>query len=157
VCFCESLSITNSCYIAKPNTNQISYVRWISIAVAALIVTCSVGFTIWVIMHRKKQPVRESQHIFLIMICSGTLIMALTLIPLAIDDKTDSPKVCNIACNSNLWVFPIGLTVCFAALYSKIRRINLIMNAAISFHRLKVSVRDDLPPLIGLLLLNCLF
>jgi len=139
------------------NDINLNFIRWIGMSLSVMIVLCSLGFASWVFCNRKNRIVRKSQPFFLIMICSGTLIMAITLITLAIDDKIASERGCTIACNLSVWIFPIGFTITFSALFSKIRRINLIMHAANHFRRIKITAKDVLPLLMGLLVLNFIF
>ena len=73
---------------------------------------------------------------------------------LTIDDEKNSILGCTIACTLNVWFLSIGFTVVFAALYSKARRINIIMEKASKCKRAKVMPKDVILPFVLLLLTN---
>jgi len=56
--------------------------------------------------------------------------MATAMIPLNIDDAVASDRICTIACNLDTWFMFLGFAVMFSALFTKIRRVHEIMNAA---------------------------
>jgi len=98
--------------------------------------------------------VTKSQPFFLGMICVGTLVMASSIIPWSIDDSIAGQPTLNRACMATPWLFVIGFTTAFSALFSKIRRIYLVMKSAHRFKRLVVKPLDVLPPFGILLTLN---
>jgi len=56
--------------------------------------------------------------------------MGASIIPLSFDDEIASDKGCSIACMSIPWLLCTGFSMSFAALSSKLRRINKLFNSA---------------------------
>lgn len=107
--------------------NHLSGVRIIAYAMSAIVMATSVGFGTWVYINKTERVVRASQPFFLIMICVGTLVMGSAIIPATIDDSVASIKGCNLACMSFVWLVPCGFSIAFSALFSKIWRLNLLI------------------------------
>jgi len=55
------------------------------------------------------------------------------------------------------WLFAIGFSMCFAALFSKIWRLNQLIKSAKAFRRITIEVKDVMMPFIILLALNVIF
>merc|ERR1711865_1126214 len=123
----------------------------------SIILVSSTGALIWVVINRNLAVVMASQPPFLILICVGTFIMGTAILPLSIDESIASVKGCSIACMSVLWLIAIGFSVCFAALFSKIWRLNKIVKSARSFRRITIKANDVMMPFILLLALNVIF
>jgi len=102
----------------------------------------SIGFACWVAYNRTIRVVKASQPIFLIIICTGTLLMGGGIYPLGIDDEIASIQGCNIACMASPWLFGLGFSCSFSALFAKTLRVNKLFGAANSFQRIKVTVKD---------------
>jgi len=150
----EAYQKNRGVYAPDINLNQLGNVRWVGFSLAALVIILSIGFITWVIKYRKLRVVNAAQPIFLIMICVGTIIMASSLIPFGIDDQIASARGCDIACMAGPWLFILGFTFTFSALFSKIWRINWILREASKLRRVKVKETDVLMPLVCLLLWN---
>merc|ERR1711862_818922 len=114
----------------------------------------SIGFAALVWMYENQRIVKASQPLFLYFICFGTFIMGLSIFPLAVDDAIASDQGCNAACIAFPWLLVIGFSSAFAALFSKIWRINKIFTAAASFKRIKVNTKDVMIPFVVLISLN---
>jgi len=110
----------------------------------------------WTYYYRTKSVVKASQPIFLMMIPIGTLIMASAMISLGIDDGDYSTQAADSACVATVWLIPIGFTVSFSALFSKLWRLNKIFQGARSFKRIKVTEKDVIVPFLVLLAANLL-
>jgi hypothetical protein len=107
-------------YISTP-------VRAVVLTLSAMAMALSIGFFIYCCLwHKHHRVIRASQPLFLGMICAGTLLMASSIIPASIDDSIASPKGCGSACIAQFWLFPIGFCLVFAALFSKLWRINKV-------------------------------
>lgn len=129
---------------------SIRYVGW-GLAFVALVLAASM--TIWVFHHRNLQTVRTLQPSFLVMISLGVFVMALSLIPLGIDDEIVSDDWCDVSCMSVPWFLSLGFTSAMSALFSKLWRINRLFKAA--FRRVNLKVRNVMGPFTILLSLNC--
>ena len=74
---------------------------------------------------------------------------------MSLDDEIVSDAGLDIACQSIPYLFCIGFTLVFAALFSKMWRVNKLFNNP-KMRRVKVSVMDVCKPLFALLFLNIL-
>jgi ABC-type sugar transport system substrate-binding protein len=140
--------------------NNLVILAWFLFGIIALL---SISFACWSIRRRKHRVVRASQPEFLVLICVGCFIMGSSLIPLTIDDSssdgditTDDTQSADIACQAFPWLFSIGFTLTFSALFSKTWRVNRVFHNAQKFRRVKVTARDVILPLACLLTANIL-
>jgi len=113
----------------------------------------SLGFGLTVLVLRKNKVIVASQPFFLLMICFGTLVLASAIIPLTFDDSFDQPsqKGLEAACMAAPWLFSLGSTIMYSALFSKTWRINKIFRCARNFRRITVQPKDVLTPFIILM------
>eukprot|EP00977_Amphora_coffeiformis_P021241 scaffold9085_cov215-Amphora_coffeaeformis.AAC.9 len=144
-------------YVPNEQKNHLDKVRPVGLVLMAIIVLASMGSCTWMIMKRKRSVVTVSQPLFLGLICLGTLVMGLTIYVMGVDDSVASQKRCNRACMATPWLFAIGFSVCFSALFSKIWRIQILMKSAMRFRRVTVTVKDVILPFTILLTLNVAF
>jgi gamma-aminobutyric acid type B receptor len=134
--------------------NYIGSLKVLGYVSIAIIMLFSIACIAWVFNNRTEKVVRASQPLFLYMICVGVMIFSCTIIPLGFDDGSYGQKAVNAACMATAWLGPIGFTIIFSALFSKLWRINKIYQSAQSFQRIKVTERDVLTPLVLLLVAN---
>lgn len=120
----------------------------------AILLVGSFAVAGWVVWNRKNQVVKAAQPIFLILIDCGVVLMSSAIIPMTIDDQHHTQRACNIACNCAPWFFSCGFCLTFAALFSKLWRIDKVLRASLSCRRKVVTVKDMLIPLVTLLSLN---
>ena len=95
------------------------------------------------------------------MICLGVILMASTIIPLTFDDENEvdlDEDIHNIAldraCMATPWLFSIGFTTTFSALFSKTWRVNRIFHNPGGLTRVKVTAKDVMGPFVGLMSIN---
>ena len=138
----------------QPNLNQLGGIRIAGLFLAAIAMATSFGFTVWVGVNRKVRVVMASQPLFLVMISAGCFILASAVIPMSIDDGVASQQGCNIACMATPWTVSVGFVTTFSALYSKIKRVNMIFSASNSFKRIKVTEKDVMKPFAIMATLN---
>lgn len=141
-------------YVPSEQKNYLTKVRSVGLTLMAVIMACSLGAVAWVALKRNTFVVKASQPPFLCLICFGTLIMASSIVPMSIDDSIADQNGCNKACMATPWLLAIGFSVCFAALFAKIQRLNLMMKKAKRFRRVKVTAKDVLLPFVLLLVVN---
>jgi gamma-aminobutyric acid type B receptor len=79
--------------------------------------------------------------------------MAVTMIPLLFQEPTPQ-TVFDAACMSQPWLMANGFTLAYAALFSKIYRINQVYQSAQAFQRITIYPIDVLKPLILLMVLS---
>jgi hypothetical protein len=85
--------------------------------------------TIWTRLKQNKRIILASQPFFLYFISGGTILLALTIVPLAFDLKTTNENRMTIACNAAVWLAMLGTSIILSALFSKTHRIVTIMKA----------------------------
>ena len=124
--------------------------RVLGIALSSLILLMSLAFAGWTIVKRNDRVVRASQPIFLLLLCLGTFIMGLAIIPLSIDDEIASTRVCDVACMISPWFTSVGFTLAFSALFAKTWRINRLLSTP-NIRRAKVTAFDVMTPLLTIL------
>eukprot|EP00977_Amphora_coffeiformis_P022174 scaffold10570_cov176-Amphora_coffeaeformis.AAC.24 len=126
--------------------NQLSTIRPYGFALAAIIVTSALAASLWVYIKRDDRVVRASQPLFLHMICAGIAVMGLAIVPMGIDDSIASDDACSTACMAMPWLLSLGFSIVFSALFSKIWRINQIVDACQNFKRLDVKLHHVMVP-----------
>ena len=159
----ESLTtcVANNFAICEPpvtySLNQLTGIRPVGLALAVIIFLSSLFFGGWTFFYRNQAVIKKSQPIFLLMICAGTFLMGSTVIPLSIDDSIATSETCTRACMTAPWLFCVGFTTAFAAVFSKIWRLNRLLASSKVFRRTKLEVKDVLAPFVVLLTLNIIF
>lgn len=129
------------------NPNQLgSGIRGYGFAIASLTMILSFVFAFWSYKHRLSPVVKASQPLFLILICLGVFVMASSIFPMAIDDGFATEEACDRACMAIPWLISMGWSILFAALYAKLRRVNLVVRNALAFRSIKVSEKDVMLP-----------
>jgi len=136
--------------------NHIGSFRAAGLLFMVLVAIASVGFGAWIYTHRECRIVRASQPKFLVIICLGAFVMSMTNIPLSIDDEIVSYRGCDIACMSTPWLISTGFAITFSALFSKLWRLNKLMQSAGRFRKVTVTERDVLAPFAVVFSLNFL-
>ena len=116
-----------------------------------LIVGSAVGFCVWMERNIKTGPVMASQPFFMRMVSGGVILMAMCLIPQGVVPYVGNPDA---ACMSGPWLLFTGFCVTFAAIFSKLRRINKIESFANRMIRVTITPMQVLAPFAVLLTLN---
>jgi hypothetical protein len=130
------------------DTHYLGNLVYLGYLTFAIITILSVGFALWTGVQQSNAAVKAAQPPFLIMICVGTLIMGLALIPLSFDDNNNTQEACSRACVAIPWFMSLGFTVCFSALFSKTWRLNKVIFSARRFERVVVKPSDVLLPFV---------
>ena len=128
-------------YFPNEEKNYLTTIRPVGLTMMAIILASSVGAAIWVYLMREATVVKASQPPFLWMICFGTAVMGLSILPMGIDDEIASDDGCSKACMATPWLFTFGFSITFAALASKLLRLKVLMQNAAQFRRIEVKVR----------------
>lgn len=155
-CFYEQVLTTNVLLRvnSEENLNQLDAIRPYGFTLSAIIVASAVGWSIWVFLHASHPVVKSAQPLFLHMMCTGILVMGLSIIPLGIDDSMASEDGCSIACMAFPWLMSIGFSIAYSALFSKVWRINQIVAGAKKYKRVDVSARDAMVPFVVICTVN---
>lgn len=136
----------------KPNLNQLNRpTRAAGYSLMGIVLSLSVFFAIWIALYRQSRVVKTMQPIFLIPVCMGIFISTLSILPLGLDDGVISNV--DTACMSIPWLNGIGISLKLSALFSKLWRVNKIVNGP-SFQKKIVTAKDVMWPLLTLLSLN---
>ena len=130
-----------------------SGVKIAGLTLCGLVIMMSVGWSLFTVLYRKVAVIQASQPVFLWMMCCGTFIMGCSIVPMSLEEPTSISGL-NIACMSSLWLLSVGFVTSFAALFSKLYRLNKVMSKAKRFRRVTVRAQDVLYPFFILLTLN---
>jgi hypothetical protein len=132
--------------VPKEDLNLVSDgVRSICWVLSGTLILLSLHCIVFTIRRRKTPVVRASQPIFLVILCTGTLIMACSIIPTTLQEPV-SERVLDIACMLDIYLFSIGFSTTFVALFTKTWRINIVYANARKFRRVTIRARDVLLP-----------
>mmetsp|Transcript_39373 Transcript_39373/g.84905 ORF Transcript_39373/g.84905 Transcript_39373/m.84905 type:complete len:936 (-) Transcript_39373:392-3199(-) len=118
----------------------------------------SLSCAAWTVRYRSTNIVRGSQPIFLCLVCFGAFVMNLAMLPIGIQGKyryvqdpmtgevTDVPNPdisrVDAACMAVPWLFSMGFSILFSALFAKIWRVRMVLKAAARFKRKTVQPKD---------------
>ena len=107
--------------------------RSFCLTLSVLTLVASAGFLIYTMKMRKKSVIRMAQPPFLAMICAGTMLMAAAIIPISMDEGVAvSQSALDASCSMTPWFFSFGFTITFAALFSKLWRVNKVRGPTFS-------------------------
>lgn len=138
--------------------NKIGTIRYVGISLFGVIASLSIFFVYWTVANRKLPVVQAAQPFFLHLLIAGVFIMGTAMIPLSLDDNGSPISTFHARgiCMSVPWVSCCGFTITFSAIFGKTNRITRILRAATSYHRVTVTTKDVLLPMVLLLSLNVL-
>jgi ABC-type sugar transport system substrate-binding protein len=126
----------------------------------AVIAAASIACAAWTRWNRAGVVVKAAQPIFLHMVAGGTILLSSALVPLSMDISDElfdaTPMSYRVGiCMSIPWLAFTGLTIVFAALFTKTWRVTRLFKSKSSpFSREQIAVRDVLAPFAGLLFCN---
>lgn len=127
---------------------EIKHANKIFIAIASIFCILSIAVTVvcavWTWKNKKTRIIQASQPFFLLLICAGTVIVATSIIPLIFVSIEHWNGQFSVPCTSNLWLLSIGFAIISSAFYSKMHRINKIMDSSQACRRIKITVRDSI-------------
>ena len=118
----------------------------------------SLFWMIWTIINRKKFVVRASQPVFLCQICIGVFIMALSIIPLSMQEESDggtSRFDLDAACMATPWLIFSGFVTAFSAIFSKTWRLMKLLENSRGMRRIQIMPRHVIGPFVALMTVNC--
>lgn len=87
------------------------------------------------------------------MLCVGTVIMASSIVPLSLQEPVPKEGL-DIACMSVPWLYSIGFSTAFSALFAKAWRINKVVRNSIEMQRVQVHTQDVIWPFALLTITN---
>lgn len=147
--------------------NRVGNLQYVGYTLFGITAAVALGFAIWVFLHRTVRVVRVAQPTFLFMIALGVVVMEASMIPLGMDDL-DSGGVCDpdeediglghhcqAICMGVPWLWSIGFTLVFSALFSKTWRINqAFRGTSSSSSRARLTETEMLIPFLVLMSIN---
>jgi ABC-type branched-subunit amino acid transport system substrate-binding protein len=122
-------------------------------SLSALAILASISFAIWTILYRRKHVVRSSQPFFLLMLCTGTLLMAACIIPMGLQEPIPQAGL-DAACMATPWLFVLGFGTASSSLLCKSLRINLLFHHSVKMRRKNVAVKDVIYPFVLVTIVN---
>lgn len=141
-------------YYPNQDMNQLTSIRPVGYTLMAIVLASSLVSLCWVIKYRQKTIVKSAQPQFLLLLILGIVIMGVSIVPMGLDDSVTSIEGASVACMVTPWLVVVGFSLTFAALFSKVWRLNRLMKGAASFRRVTVTTGDVMRPLVGLLVLD---
>jgi len=121
---------------------------------AVFVLSCAA----WTVWNRSRHVVRASQPIFLCLLCFGAFVLNLSMLPIGVQGKyrylqgettgemTDVPNpdiaMVDVACMAVPWLFSLGFSIIFSALFAKIWRVRKVLKAAEQFRSKVVKPKD---------------
>jgi ABC-type sugar transport system substrate-binding protein len=128
----------------------------------AVIAAASLACAAWTRWNKTGVVVKAAQPIFLHMVAGGTILLSSSIVPLSMDISDErfdaTPMSYRVGiCMSIPWLAFTGLTIVFAALFTKTWRVTRLFKSNSSpFAREQIAVRDVLAPFAALLTCNIL-
>lgn len=113
-----------------------------------------VSLMIWTFRHRNNRVMRAFQPFLLFQSTIGLLLMSSSIIPLGFDDTLYDVEVLNITCMLAPWLYVVGFTLFFSAVYAKIRECINIYQDPQNYRILLVETKSCLRLCTRLLILN---
>jgi hypothetical protein len=126
--------------------------RGMALFFCAFSIVTAFGCGLWTWFKRSTRVIQASQPFFLYLVCAGVIMVAASIIPYSMDDRTNSESACDGACTAVFWLLFPGLSIVFSALFTKTYRINLIMKNSKKFRRIKVTIRQTLTTMAVMLI-----
>ena len=138
--------------LLTPTIEEIQVWATVLGCIAFTLVTCiTAGFCVWMQRNVKTGPILAAQPFFMRMVASGVVLMSLSLVPLAFLPYVSQPDV---ACMMGPWFLFVGFCVTYAAIFSKLRRINQIESSSVQMKRVTITPIQVLTVFAILLTLN---
>lgn len=125
-------------------TQEIQAVGFILVGVSLVV---ALGSGLWVFVHRNERAIKPSQPEFLLMMCVGAALVAVSLVFISYDEGKegwDKDRLSK-ACVAFPWFFILGYEVMYCALVCKLWRLSKVMQ----MRRRKVTIYQVILPFAG--------
>lgn len=114
-----------------------------------IVVVSALATVVWVFIHREHRVLRAAQPYFLFVLSLGAVVFASAIIPMSFDESYGwSDQQLSAACMAVPWLVSLGHIITYGALFSKLWRINKVLQ----FSRRKIEVKHVAWPMAALLL-----
>ena len=136
--------------------NLLGKLRFVGFVSFGVVFLAAVSLMVWTAKRRNAPLVRAAQPFFLFLVAGGVVIFASSLVPLSLRDggAEMEPARGKAICMSIQWLAFSGFTCIFAALYSKMWRVNQPFRRRTQYARVQVSETNVLGPLVTLMTCN---
>jgi len=137
-----------------PNKNYLKRgVQIFCLLLMSLSMCMCVAASLWVYRYRESSIVKASQPLFLHILCLGALVSSFSIFTLSFDENNGGGKELNaqqlsVMCASFPWLVCLGFLVIYCALFSKLWRINKVLQ----FSRRKVTIKHVIGPFVVLVI-----
>jgi hypothetical protein len=125
----------------QPELNKPESIRFVGLTLMSFALLTCLFCAFWVWRHREKRIVKAMQPQFLSMICAGNFIIALSIIPMSIEDEISSQDGRNMSCMATPWLLSTGFTLGILSLYAKLWRINQLFHGE-QFRRVTITAKE---------------
>lgn len=145
VCICDSTRWTgDDCSIELLEDYQLipEGIKITAFVLAGINIAATAYCAVWLRMNRRVPQVSVAQPFFLSLVLLGCLISTSTIFAMAQESSMVDEAV--PACMLVPWLYSVGFCITFGSLFAKIRRINILFQAAIKFQRIEVKTQDTL-------------
>jgi len=145
------------------------WIQGLGFGFLGIILLATLVFVLWVIMNWNTHVVRASQPHFLLLICLGIIIMALSLYPISMmhtkEQVIDTYQMMQMEeqpedaypvflCTSVWYFIMIGFGITFSTLFAKTYRINQIIANSMKCKRIQLSIQETLYPVAAITIFN---
>jgi hypothetical protein len=130
----------------EPDQNYLSSgLRAMGFALMGIALLCCIVSATWVFVRRKHRVLRASQPEFLYLIAFGSAVQASSIITISNDESFGwSTEALSRACMASAWLLPFGTLIIYAALFTKLWRVNKVLQ----FSRRRVLIRHVAVPMV---------
>lgn len=97
-------------------------VRAIGFALFSIAVASGIASIFWIIIYRKHQVLRAAQPSFLLIVCTGAMIMSYTILSISFEENNGlTEDQLSKLCVSGPWALILGHILIYSALFAKVR------------------------------------
>ena len=126
----------------EPELNRAGSIRIAGFTLMGVVLFTAISFGVWVHLNQHRAAVKAMQPFFLISLCGGVGVIALSIAPLSIEDYVVSSPGRNPACMATPWLLSMGFTAVVSTLNAKLWRINKLFENTL--RRRTVELREAL-------------
>lgn len=128
-----------------PDQNYLSTgLRAFGLALMGFAILSALIAIAWVYMHRKHRVLQAAQPYFLYLLGFGAIVSASAILPMSFDESNGwSAGQLSASCMARAWLFCLGHTITYGALFSKLWRVNKVLQ----FSRRKIDIHHVLWPM----------
>lgn len=138
-------------------TGALSFMVTISVGMALF----SMGAGLWAVWNQELPKVKARQPFFLVLLCTGTFVMACSSLLATFQDSMTlfadnaiKNALLNVFCMLRPWLFSMGFILAFSALFAKSRRVYQLFKSSERCRRVTITYREVLYPFFIMITLD---